>query len=550
MRSIQLSRKTIVPTTATFILLLLLCMPGIVYFGQQKEFTNLLYALMIPLFIFMVPLFIFWRVIRLYATLIGIFILLAPAVTFPIIYFGLPVKKDILLITFNTTYREASEFLSGYIPLISSVYIVYIVLTILAIKRLPAKISFKKSVIISIFALFSLIGATAAKAGTINILKSIKGLAYNFYPFHLSRAFYIFYKEESIVKQAEKYIKKVNYKNVTHETLPQRQIYVLFIGESARYDHWGLNGYSRQTSPNLSTQQRLLSFNNVAASGILTELSVPQILTGVSADHYMDHVYQPGIMRLFHQAGFKTYWISSQTDYGNIRMHASLADSAIWMQNVFRSNKHVHYDMELINRMKDVLATDTGNCLFVIHPLGSHFNYNYRYPKSFEYFNPVWHSSSVVPTQGNKKSKLINAYDNSILYTDAVLDSTITVLERNNCISAMLYVSDHGENLMDDSRNLVLHAPKNPTKYIAHIPLFIYGSEKYIRYFPLKWKSLEKHINSKISNNQIFETMAGIAGIKYKGESLENNIASPLFKNSSQKILGPGNKVYTYISLK
>lgn len=222
---------------------------------------------------------------------------------------------------------------------------------------------------------------------------------------------------------------------------------MFLIGESSRYDHWQIDGYDRPTLPLLTNQKRLLVFKDASAVGCLTELSVPQILTGVTPDHYDDHLRQGGIIQLFNQAGFKTYSISNQTDQGNIRMHSIFADSSIWMQNTIASDKHLHYDMELIENMKNILTKDRGNCLFVIHTIGSHYDYTERYPGSFGRFLPVRSISLFTPTDISKKTELINAYDNSVLYTDAVIDSTIKIVNSLDCVSAVLYTSDHGENL-------------------------------------------------------------------------------------------------------
>lgn len=504
--------------------------------------------MMIPLFIFSIPVVLFRRIIRWYVVVIGILILLAPIASFPVIYFGNLVTADTLVITFNTTYREAAELLKGYLPAFITIYLVYITIIVLAIRWLPSNISFRKAGFISVIALCSLVGITIIKLGIHPSARKVGIMASKSSPFNLLHVGYVFYEQQALVKKSEKYINNSYYRMVTDTASSQQQIYVLLIGETARYDHWEINGYSRPTTPLLKKEERLLSYHDAVSAGVITELSVPQILTGVTADHYMDHLKTAGIIRLFSQAGFKTYWISSQTDNGNIRMHASIADSLIWMQNYFLSQKHLHYDMALINRMKAILEKDTGNCFLVIHTLGSHFNYTSRYPKSFEHFQPVWTSPSI-PTP-KYRNELINAYDNTILYTDAVIDSAIKVINSFHCISGLLYTSDHGENLFDDSRELIFHTPIPPTKYIAHIPFLIYCSEEYVQQYPLKWEYLNSHINSKISNNQTLATLADMARIEYKGKDLINSIASPVFKGSSQRILGPDGKVYQYSKLK
>lgn len=546
-----MKKGIILPLVSICTLLILLTIPGLIFYIIHTSFINFIYALLVPLTVFLIPLFLFRKVIRWYTAFIGIFILISPLATFPVIYFGDLVGKDMLVITFNTTYHEASELMRGYLLIFAIIYVIYIILLVLAIKWLPSRLSVKRSVIISVSALFLIISITAIRYGSRPLIHNIKGVIYTYYPFHFIYACYTFYKQQVVVKNSEKQIRNSPYKNVTNGNRQQRQVYVLLIGESSRFDHWEINGYNRPTSPLLMHQKRLLNFRDVVASGCLTELAVPQILTGVNAEDYREHLRQGGIFQLFHQAGYKTYWLSNQTDKGNIRMHASLADSMVWMQNTIATNSHLYYDMDLVNSMKRILRNDTtNNCLIIIHTIGSHYDYTERYPKLFGHFLPVWSINMFTPTERSKKNELVNAYDNTILYTSVVIDSVINFVNRLNCVSAVLYTSDHGENLFDDSRNLVLHAPIPPSKYIAHVPFFIYCSENYIEEFSQKWKFLEKHVNNKVSNNQSFETLADMADIKYKGQNIRNSLADSLFENSLQEVLGPNSTIYYYKNLK
>jgi len=534
---------------AVVVLLLALCLPGIIFYGEKGDFGNLFYALIVPLLAFLSGLVLFFGYIRGYLLFVSLFILFSPLAAFPVVYFGDLVGRDMLVVTFNTTFREAFELIGGYIPIILVTYLIYIFLIIYSIKNLPKRISFKQTIIISFAALLLLISFSMFRYGRGNILKNLKGAVYSYYPFRVIYSLHTFYKQQELVSWSESYIKNFPYKNVSIKKEKSREVYVLLIGESSRYDHWGINGYSRPTTTLLVNCPHFLDYRSASAAGCITELSVPQILTGVNPYHYYDHLRKGGILQLFHQAGFKTFWISNQTDQGNIRMHANLADSSIWIQNTSASTKHLHYDMELIDKMKAILRYNKENCLFVIHTYGSHYAYTSRYPDTYKRFNPVWSDQSIVPTDMSNKEELVNAYDNSIVYTSVVVDSVLNILDRLNCVSALLYTSDHGENLFDDSRQLVLHAPIPPSSYIAHVPFFIYCTRDYINAFPLKWNYLSLHVSRRISNNQTFETLVDMADIKYRGQNLKNSLADSAFEDSRQAILGPNSKIYYYSKL-
>lgn len=145
---------------------------------------------------------------------------------------------------------------------------------------------------------------------------------------------------------------------------------------------------------------------------------------------------------------------------------------------------------------------------------------------------------------------LINGYDNTILYTDAVLDSFISVLNQKNVVGSLLYITDHGENLMDDSRHLFLHQPGPVTKYVAHVPLFIFTTEDYNKIYAQKVAYLKDHINSKISSADVFPSLCGMADITFPGWDSTRCISSPYFKESPRYILGGMNEIVKYSDVK
>src|SRR5699024_11121084 len=155
-------------------------------------------------------------------------------------------------------------------------------------------------------------------------------------------------------KEHPQLVKNFYFNSKRSRRMDKRQVYVLFIGESSRYDHWSINGYSRKTSPLLNKQSGLISFNNVCAAGGLTELSVPMLLTQATPDNYDLHNREKSIISLFQEAGFHTYWISNQVDGFNVMMHAREADSLILLQSGYNAAAHVHYDMELIKELGNI----------------------------------------------------------------------------------------------------------------------------------------------------------------------------------------------------
>ena len=176
-----------------------------------------------------------------------------------------------------------------------------------------------------------------------------------------------------------------------------------------------------------------------------------------------------------------------------------------------------HFDLELCSRLKDaVTAPSDGKLFVVLHTYGSHFNYKERYPKDFGVFG----HDAVLEADAANRPSLIDAYDNSIRYVDAVVDSVISTVGSVGCPAAVLYVADHGEDIFDDSRHRFLHASPTPTYWQLHVPFVMWMSDDYRRLYPGKYEAAKANVGKKISSSRsAFHTLLSLAGI-----------ASPFFK--------------------
>ncbi|MFC2475275.1 MAG: sulfatase-like hydrolase/transferase, partial [Prevotella sp.] len=121
------------------------------------------------------------------------------------------------------------------------------------------------------------------------------------------------------------------------------------------------------------------------------------------------------------------------------------------------------------------------------------------------------------PTEAKAENRpqLLNAYDNTILHTDRILARLIGILRTRHCISAVLYTSDHGENIFDDSRHLFLHASPRPSEYDTDVPLLVWTSEQFGRQYPQVVNAMRSNLRKGAeSNASVFPTMLSIAGIR------------------------------------
>lgn len=532
------------------ILFSLVCLPDIAINLIQGKLAKMLTGFLFVSSVFLLPAVFIRKYLKFYTFLLAFIAFSSLLAAIPIFYFGLIINESIMQLAYNTNYQEALELFRGFVVPIALIFVLFLIVVIFIVGKIPNTISASLSRRVSFLSLILILTIPIAKYGFSSYIKNLKITAYHYYPFYVLYFGNKFVRDIQLKKAHPQLVKNFKFHAKRPDTIPRRQIYVLIIGESSRYDHWNINGYSRNTSPKLSAEARLLSYKRVCAAGGMTELSVPMLITQTPPQHYMDHVYKKSIVSLFKEAGFSTWWISNQVDHGNIMMYANEADHKVMLQTIPTAREDIHYDMELIHQMKKAIQSDTGNLFIIVHTLGSHFNYTFRYLPDYDIFQPSGQNTIIKPFKRSLKEEYINGYDNSILYSDAVIDRAIRLIDKNNWVSAMYYISDHGENLYDDERNLFAHANNIPSKYIAHVPLFIFTSNAYHKFFPKKCEQLKSHLESNIDGQNTFNTLADMANIRFNGLDLSKSLASSKFIDAEQWILGTDRRCYRYNELK
>lgn len=294
------------------------------------------------------------------------------------------------------------------------------------------------------------------------------------------------------------------------DTASAPEIVVLVVGETSRADNWQLNGYERSTNPRLSKRHGLVNFTRVLSESNTTHKSVPLLLSHLSAAEFGDSIYNvKGVMAAFGEAGYATSWLSNQPrNHSLIDYFGSQADSVLFLND---DGKH-HYDMELLPHLaKAVNQTDKKRIMVALHTYGSHFNYRERYPTEYSVFKPDAASSASA----ENRDELLNAYDNSVLYTDALLDSVISIVSATGRPAAMLYLADHGEDIFDDSRERFLHASPTPTYWQIHVPMVVWLSPGYRAQNPDALKHLVANSGRNISSSRsAFHTLLSLGKVK------------------------------------
>ncbi len=313
-----------------------------------------------------------------------------------------------------------------------------------------------------------------------------------------------------------------------HSTHPaaDREVYVLVIGETARACSFGLYGYGRPTTPLMAKEEGLIAFTKALTQSNTTHKSVPMLLSAVSAEDFNDIYRQKGIITAFKEAGFHTVFISNQRpNHSFIDFFGEEADEWMFLKES-KGYDPSQGDAAMLPKLKDVLAKGRRKEFIVLHTYGSHFNYRERYGRDEAFFRPD-DASEAKPAN---RASLVNAYDNSIRATDRLLAGIMGKLRGTGAVSALLYTSDHGENIFDDSRRLFLHASPVPSYYELHVPFIVWMSDAYRQRYAQMDSTLRANSTKRIATSaSAFHTMLTIAGISTPLRNDSLSAASPLF---------------------
>lgn len=319
----------------------------------------------------------------------------------------------------------------------------------------------------------------------------------------------------------------------------EAQVVVMVIGESSRYDRWSINGYKRETSPNLKAEKNLVSLRDLVTAVSATRLSVPVLVSRKPAMQSLKAGFsEKSFLTAFKEAGFKTYWLSNQMSFGEfdtpVSVFAKEADVVQFM-NLGGFTNTSNFDEILLGPLKNAVNDPAHKKLIVLHTLGNHWNYSHRHPKEFDKWQPsLFGIDSPAYTDLKLKDQLNNSYDNSILYTDWFLSRVINTLKSADQVSAMLYVSDHGQTLYDGSCTLAFHG--HNTQYEFHVPAFVWYSDQYGLAYPEKIIQLHRHKKSKLATENIFHSLLDMADIRYETERLEWSLLSSKLKRHKRYV--------------
>ncbi len=254
------------------------------------------------------------------------------------------------------------------------------------------------------------------------------------------------------------------------------QVHVIVLGETVRADNFGLNGYDRNTTPELA-QLPVTYFANVSSCGTATRISVPCMFSALDATEFDPDLArsQDNLLDIAQRAGYEVYWRENGNSCKHVCERVDTVDVAATLP-AGQCPGDFCFDDVLITELRDLLNSLDHDALIVLHQIGSHGPaYFRRYPDEYRRFVPDCRDTDFSACS---QAEIVNAYDNSILYTDHIIASAIAELgaRSDRFDSSLIYVSDHGESLGENG--LYLHGfPRSlaPAQQI-HVPLVYWNS--------------------------------------------------------------------------
>lgn len=525
-------------------LLLLLSLPSLYLYSKDLNYHALLLSVMMTAYL--------WSLVKNSRYLIVLYplILLVPFILFYIHFYDTSINEQVLSIVLETDIQEALGFLGGNIYGYIGLLVLWLVMVSVLFwqnYREPVIWSHRSRwwVVITVSSI-TLIGMVANQVLATDIdsnfsedddflvdeknslLQEIKQT----YPLGLFVSLNDLYQEQAKINTAFAKHQQFSFNAKASNRVNDKQLIVLVIGETSRRANWQLNGYSRQTNPLLSRQQNLINFTDMLSISTATRNSIPILLTRKPAEQVHQYNFaEKSVISAFKEAGFDTYWLSTQQKFGahdtSTSVYAKEADHIIFLNKTNYTSKG-EPDGAVLPVFQQMLANSSQKTLVVIHTLGSHFDYSHRYPPSFGRFKPSLDEIKGYSLQDKQyKQQLVNSYDNSILYTDYVINELIESMKaKTETASFLLYSSDHGEDLFDGQCDKSGHG--NETAHNFEIASLAWYSSRFAATHQDKVQQLQANTSKPVNHTSIFPTLIDAAGITIPDYSLERSLLADL----------------------
>jgi lipid A ethanolaminephosphotransferase len=297
--------------------------------------------------------------------------------------------------------------------------------------------------------------------------------------------------------------------------LEKPRLFFLILGETARARNMTLNGYDRDTTPNMVRNEGFY-FPNTSSCGTATAISVPCMFSGYPR---VDFSLEKGrsaetLFDVIARAGVRSIWLDNDSGCKGVCTKTEFEDFTDSSNPKWCSEKGQCFDEILLDGLTEKILKDPRDMIVTLHIKGSHGPAYYkRYPNEFEKFKPACKTNDL--SQCNP-GELINSYDNTIVYSDHIIGEIIKKSQElsKQFSTALIYVSDHGESLGENG--LFLHglpyaiAPDEQTK----VPMYVWTSPEFHRLEQWDRECMRQQTKSARSHDNLYSTILGFLSIE------------------------------------
>jgi lipid A ethanolaminephosphotransferase len=322
----------------------------------------------------------------------------------------------------------------------------------------------------------------------------------------------------------------------SHATRQRPPVLVLVVGETARAANFSLGGYARPTNPELArlrAEGDLTYFSQVRSCGTNTQASVPCMFSHLGKEGY-ERSSQPheNLLDVLWRAGLQVLWLDNQSGCKGLCSRVDQALTRTLQVPGLCADGECFDEVMLHGLDQRLAALDPARVrrgvVIVMHQMGSHGPaYHRRSPAAFKKFQPECTSNTL---QQCPREQVVNAYDNTLVYTDHMLASTVRWLQRQErdgkADTALLYVSDHGESLGEN--NLYLHGlpyALAPQEQI-HVPMLAWLSPSMKERLGLRQDCLDAGAARALTHDHLFHSVLGLMDVRTAVQRKELDIFS------------------------
>ncbi|MDR1098336.1 MAG: phosphoethanolamine transferase, partial [Tannerella sp.] len=464
--------------------------------------------------IFMLSSFMTTRYIRVFYSFLLALSLIPGALFMGYLLFAkVMLSEGSIAVLFETNVGESREFISSHLnPWVTLGIALYILCPVVMIFKMKHMAFHRVKEHKHLF---------AVSVSLLFLFLAIEPVAQRIYFVDFYRVFADYKVRSALEERAIRKRRQQPFDVALAESQAPRTLLVV-IGESLSRNHMSLYGYERDTNPLLTARrERLKVYRDVVSPQVHTIPVMRSVLSFADRTHPEYLTQRPSLFELFNRAGYETYLISNQPFDDVSSSYEPLLRQA---GHIVDLSKTAEPDGVILPALERTLKDDRRK-LIVVHLMGSHTAYKFRYPPSFNRFDRSEPADPKFPFPAKTTARtVVDRYDNSVRYNDWLMASILDLLDRQREPSAMVYFSDHGEEVYD-FRDFAGHASEKASLYMCEVPFVVWMSDEYMK----KRADMVVREDRPYSTCDLLYSLSDMAGLSYEGYDRTRSLFSPQF---------------------